>query len=156
MWQVAALCQYFSFLGRRQGVHGPQFHLFLYFLQLWYAVFTAFNEILPIVFLFENVVMDLDQAKYISSCLGCSPLLVNAADLGWHTRCRLIWCDIPIGYQFYNFISSYHSFNSLSIPPPARFITPLSSIFCGSSFPTFISESASADYPEGRFPTISR
>ena len=145
-------CQDFSFLGSQRGLLGDKSSIFFYFLQLWNAVKFLFADFVVLRLIFENVQMASESVHLLSSALGCIPILVNAADVGWHICRRLVWLNFPLPPPFNTFLSQVNGLHTLSIPGLQRILPSLSSIFRSFHFPHFLSNVGTQEFLEGRFP----
>ena len=153
-------CQHLSQLaGCREGLSGKDSQLFWQFA----SAKTSLDELLratntPFFWLLENVLMDAKFPHVISATLGCCPMLLNAADTGWHQRRRLCWLNWGMSPFLQRWIThdAHNARFQLKIPRVHRHLPLLTSIFKGGWFPKFLKESASEEFPEGRLPTISR
>lgn len=93
-------CQDFSRSNKeRKGLEGEKSKLFF----KWYE---ALETIKPKYFLLENVLMDIENQKYISSLLGVQPIRINSSLVSGQLRDRLYWTNIPsfTTMKFWNLI----------------------------------------------------
>lgn len=82
-------CQDFSIANKeRKGVEGTKSSLFFEYVRL-------LKECNPKYFLLENVRMKKVHQDFISSALGCEPIVINSEKLSPHLRYRLYWTNIP-------------------------------------------------------------
>ena len=83
-------CQDFSGANKeRLGVEGTKSKLFLEYVRL-------LKECKPKYFLLENVRMKKEDQDFISSLLGCKPVVIQSSDFSPQLRHRLYWTNIPI------------------------------------------------------------
>lgn len=89
-------CQDFSRGNReRLGVDGIKSGLFFQYVRL-------LNECSPKYFLLENVVMEPDQASFITSLVGVSAVRINSSLVSGQLRDRMYWTNIPgFGNDFF-------------------------------------------------------
>ena len=81
-------CQDFSYANKeRKGLDGEKSSLFYHYVRL-------LNECSPKYFLLENVRMDKESQKTISSLLGIEPILINSSLVSCQSRNRLYWTNI--------------------------------------------------------------
>lgn len=87
-------CQDFSGAnkGERLGLAGVKSGLFFEYIRL-------LREVKPTFFLLENVRMKKNHQDFISSLLGCEPIVINSKLLAPHLRHRLYWTNIPFNGQ---------------------------------------------------------
>lgn len=64
---------------------------------LFYNYVDALRRLRPKYFLLENVVMKREWQDIISSELGVSPIMIDAAKISPTRRRRLYWTNIPVG-----------------------------------------------------------
>jgi DNA (cytosine-5)-methyltransferase 3A len=82
-------CQDFSGANReRVGVKGKKSVLFFEYVRL-------LRDVKPTYFLLENVRMKKEHQDFISSILGCEPIVINSEKLSPQLRHRLYWTNIP-------------------------------------------------------------
>lgn len=82
-------CQDFSGANKeRLGTDGTKSGLFFEYVRL-------LKSINPTYFLLENVRMKKEHQDFISSILGCEPIVINSELLAPHLRHRLYWTNIP-------------------------------------------------------------
>ncbi|CAE7325549.1 unnamed protein product, partial [Symbiodinium microadriaticum] len=108
--------------------------------------------------LLENVVPASKHQRAMTAALGLQPLLLNAADTGWHIRRRLAWFNWDLPPQMEALVT-YHDekgFFVLSVPHSRRILPPLGSIFRGGWWPLHLLGASSEEFPEGRFAVMSR
>ena len=82
-------CQDFSGANKeRLGVDGVKSGLFFEYVRLLKAT-------KPKYFLLENVRMKKEHQDFISSIIGCEPIIINSELVAPHLRHRLYWTNIP-------------------------------------------------------------
>lgn len=82
-------CQDFSGANReRLGIDGEKSGLFFEYVRL-------LKETEPTYFLLENVRMKKEHQDFISSIIGCEPIVINSEVLSPQLRHRLYWTNIP-------------------------------------------------------------
>ena len=85
----------------------------------------------PLWRLFENVPGARGTVQAISDSLGFAPVHVDAADFGWCSRKRLIWCDafLPDEWRCFVDTGTYatQGWHTLSIPRRRRRLPPIGS-----------------------------
>lgn len=82
-------CQDFSGANReRLGVDGNKSGLFFEYVRL-------LKETNPKYFLLENVRMKKEHQDFVSSIIGCEPIVINSELVAPHLRHRLYWTNIP-------------------------------------------------------------
>ena len=82
-------CQDFSGANKeRLGVAGIKSRLFFEYVRL-------LNECKPKYFLLENVRMKKEHQDFVSSAIGCEPLIINSEFVAPQLRNRLYWTNIP-------------------------------------------------------------
>ena len=83
-------CQDFSGANKeRLGVDGLKSKLFFEYVRLR-------NETSPTYFLLENVRMKKEHQDFVSSIMGCEPIVINSDLVAPHLRHRLYWTNIPV------------------------------------------------------------
>jgi DNA (cytosine-5)-methyltransferase 3A len=82
-------CQDFSGANHeRLGVDGEKSSLFFEYVRI-------LGEVRPKYFLLENVRMKKEHQDFVSSILGCEPVVINSELLSPQLRHRLYWTNIP-------------------------------------------------------------
>ena len=82
-------CQDFSGANKeRLGVDGIKSKLFFEYVRL-------LKETNPKYFLLENVRMKKEHQDFVSSIIGCEPIVINSELVAPHLRHRLYWTNIP-------------------------------------------------------------
>ena len=128
-------CQQLSAAGlSREGLAGKDSSLFWHMTRIAHdleQVCRAHNK--PLWRLFENVVGTRSTVDTMSQNIGFAPVHVDAADFGWTSRKRLVWCDAFVPDEWKEFINTEsfptHGWHTLNIPRRRRKLPPLGSIF---------------------------
>ena len=82
-------CQDFSGANKeRLGTYGVKSGLFFEYVRL-------LQETNPKYFLLENVRMKKEHQDFVSSIIGCEPIIINSELVAPHLRHRLYWTNIP-------------------------------------------------------------
>lgn len=82
-------CQDFSGANKeRLGTDGVKSGLFFEYIRL-------LKETKPEYFLLENVRMKKEHQDFVSSIIGCEPIVINSELVAPHLRYRLYWTNIP-------------------------------------------------------------
>lgn len=82
-------CQDFSGANKeRKGVDGVKSKLFFEYVRI-------LKETNPKYFLLENVRMKQEHQDFVSSIIGCEPIVINSERLAPQLRHRLYWTNIP-------------------------------------------------------------
>lgn len=82
-------CQDFSVANKeRLGTDGVKSGLFFEYVRL-------LQETNPKYFLLENVRMKKEHQDFVSSIIGCEPIIINSELVAPHLRHRLYWTNIP-------------------------------------------------------------
>ncbi len=82
-------CQDFSGANKeRLGTEGIKSKLFFEYIRI-------LKETKPKYFLLENVRMKKEHQDFVSSIIGCEPIIINSELLAPHLRHRLYWTNIP-------------------------------------------------------------
>ena len=82
-------CQDFSGANKeRLGTDGVKSGLFFEYIRL-------LQETNPKYFLLENVRMKKEHQNFVSSIIGCEPIIINSELVAPHLRHRLYWTNIP-------------------------------------------------------------
>ena len=117
---------------------------------------------LPFWRLFENVVPSPSETVWeMNRALDLgAPFLVDAADLGWISRRRLVWADSfwpPAWEELVNEETfRKHRWLKVSVPRRRHGLPVLGSVFKSSYKPSMLSRRGSPDHPEGRMPVLTR
>jgi len=83
-------CQDFSGANKeRLGTDGIKSGLFFEYVR-------ALKETSPKYFLLENVRMKKEHQDFVSSIIGCEPIVINSELVAPHLRHRLYWTNIPV------------------------------------------------------------
>lgn len=83
-------CQDFSGANKeRLGTEGIKSKLFFEYVRL-------LQETKPKYFLLENVRMKKEHQDFVSSIIGCEPIVINSELVAPHLRHRLYWTNIPL------------------------------------------------------------
>lgn len=106
-------CQDFSGANKeRLGVNGIKSGLFFEYVRL-------LKETKPKYFLLENVRMKQEHQEFVSSIIGCEPIVIKSELLAPHLRHRLYWTNIPMQeqpkdmeYNLNDFLSSGYSYRN--------------------------------------------
>ena len=89
-------CQDFSGANKeRLGTDGIKSKLFFEYVRL-------LKETTPKYFLLENVRMKKEHQDFVSSIIGCEPIVINSELVAPHLRHRLYWTNIPVEYVIKN------------------------------------------------------
>ena len=89
-------CQDFSGANKeRLGTDGIKSKLFFEYVRL-------LKETTPKYFLLENVRMKKEHQDFVSSIIGCEPIVINSELVAPHLRHRLYWTNIPVEYEIKN------------------------------------------------------
>ena len=103
-------CQDFSGANKeRLGTDGLKSKLFFEYVRL-------LKETNPKYFLLENVRMKKEHQDFVSSVMGCEPIVINSELVAPHLRHRLYWTNIPFvempkdkGYKLNDFLIDGYS-----------------------------------------------
>ena len=128
-------CQQISAAGlSKDGLAGKDSSLFWHFTRVAQdveSICRVHNR--PLWRLFENVVGTRSTVDTMSQHIGFAPVHVDAADFGWTSRKRLVWCDAFVPDEWKEFINTEsfptHGWHTLNIPRRRRKLPPLGSIF---------------------------
>ena len=154
-------CQNLSLAGNKEGLGGKESSKFYDFLRMKNELYALCEELhIKPYLIFENVVpQDKKVIDSITDLLGTGiPLMVDAADVSWISRRRLIWTDLFFlseVSQFVNLATPEEGFYRLSVPRERRLLPALGSIFLSEYKPLFLEKSSTPAHPEGRFPVAT-
>ena len=88
-------CQDFSMAGKQAGLSGQRGGLF-------FELLRVFRAVKPKYFLFENVVMQPEILRYISSEIGIEPVLIDSSKFSAQHRKRFYWTNINFSKTYPN------------------------------------------------------
>ena len=153
-------CNQISCAGNGDGLEGKDSRKFFWALDVIDALIGLSDEKnMKLIIFFEMVVpASINVVHRITYKLGCDiPILFDAADFGWTTRKRLIWSSVPLAPIFQPFLHAEGGkpWKVFTVPRAQQMLPALGSIFRSNYHPRWLSKSATADHPEGRFPVIT-